>query len=310
MKRCLGLCSKFSFKHSLLHLCFRLNLQFLFGRGRQKSAVSRFGLFDTSGRDTAPALDTRSFIPGYEKEAVAGKSTAPGLYSSSAFDEPIFGTRNRSSLLDDEDGHDDNAFLFNPQLMPRSHSAAPTLRESKSLGPPPGYEMNRTNASDVHNATAGLQRSASTGVIGGRQKTSSSVLRSLMLDSEGDEPGLGAVRPAPKTLMDLIQEDFPTSPSPIYSAQQRESTYHERPRTASPPSHYNRSGNSRYEMEQQGRLTQRANSHYGMENLEQVRYGHRDEIGNYTHSMDRTSMNTSEAYGVSIALNTACCSQF
>ena len=187
--------------------------------------------------------------------------------------------------------------------MPRSQSAAPTLRETKSLGPPPGYDMNRTNANGVHNMNAGLQRSASTGVIGGRQKNSSSVLRSLGLDSEGEEADLGAVRPAPKTLMDLIQEDFPTSPSPMYSAQQQEDAYRERPRTASPPSHYNRAGNSHYEMEQQERLAQRSNSRYGMENREQVRYSQRDEISNFTHSMDRMRVNTREAYAVSIALN-------
>jgi hypothetical protein len=92
-----------------------------------------------------------------------------------------------------------------------------------------------------HILQLGQRRPASTGVIGGHQSSSSAVLDSLGLGARG-----GAVRPAAKTLMDLIQEDFPPE-SPVdagylYGADyQRESPYAiERPRTTSPlSSQYN-----------------------------------------------------------------------
>lgn len=270
-------------------------VQYLFGSGGRRSTTSRLGLFDDSGRGTAPvsSTDGGGYIPRYDDGA--GRSTAPGLYSSAAFGEPLFGTRSRDSLIDEEDRHGDEAFLFQEQHMPRSHSAAPLLRETKSLGPPPGYLMNRTSAID---AVPQMQRSASTGVIGGgQQKSSSSVLHSLGLDSDGAD--LGSVsRPAPKTLMDLIQEDFPSSPSP-YS----EYSSHSRPRTASPPSQYNRMDNrmdnGRYGMEQQERISRMDNGRYGMEQQVRVAYSQQDQVGDITHSMDHMRLNTRDGYAVS-----------
>ena len=84
------------------------------------------------------------------------------------------------------------------------------------------------------------RRSASTGVISQSSVTSSSsVLQSLGLGSSskgGSGGGGGAVRPAAKTLMDLIQEDFP--PDNIeegeYNPFDRGTVYVDRPRTTSP----------------------------------------------------------------------------
>lgn len=255
---------------------------------------------DDSGRGTAPvsSTDGSGYIPKYND---AGRSTASGLYSAA---EPLFGSRSRGSLIDDEDLKDDNeTFLFQQQHMPRSHSAAPLLRESKSLGPPPGYAMNGMNPNIQMNV--GMQRSSSTGVIGAQQKSSSSVLHSLGLDSDGSE--LGAVKPAPKTLMDLIQEDFPTSPSPVYNEEQdgsyrSEYSSHSRPRTASPPSQYNRADNRSYEFEQQQqqqRVARMEDGRYGMEQHERVTYSQRDTVGDMTHSMDRMRINTRDGYAVS-----------
>lgn len=133
----------------------------------------------------------------------------------------------------------------------RSHSAAPSFDGRLSMGPPPGLANSETPL--VSNQTArdsylepamdtsrilqlGQRRPASTGVIGGTQNSSSDVLRSLGLGPLGSASG-GAVRPAAKTLMDLIQEDFPPeSPGDLnrYSAYPRDEIYVERPRTTSP----------------------------------------------------------------------------
>jgi hypothetical protein len=91
-----------------------------------------------------------------------------------------------------------------------------------------------------HILQLGQRRPASTGVIGGIQSSSSAVLHSLGLG------GNGAVRPAAKTLMDLIQEDFPPE-SPLDAGDlygtdfQRDQAFAmERPRTTSPlSSQYN-----------------------------------------------------------------------
>ena len=133
----------------------------------------------------------------------------------------------------------------------RSQSAAPSLDGKLSMGPPPGLATSETPL--VSNRTArdsflessmhtsrvfqlGQRRPASTGVIGGTSvKSSSSVLHSLGLGSGGGSGGGGgAVRPAAKTLMDLIQEDFPPESSLIDMHGFREEIYVERPRTTSP----------------------------------------------------------------------------
>ena len=129
----------------------------------------------------------------------------------------------------------------------RSQSAAPSLDGKLSMGPPPGLATSDTPL--VSNRTAkdsylessmhtsrifelGQRRPASTGVIGvASVNSSSSVLHSLGLGSGG---GGGAVRPAAKTLMDLIQEDFPPESSLIDMHGFREEINVERPRTTSP----------------------------------------------------------------------------
>jgi hypothetical protein len=135
----------------------------------------------------------------------------------------------------------------------RSQSAAPSLDGRLSMGPPPGLATSDTPL--VSNRTAGdsylesamdtsrilqlgQRRPASTGVIGGGSvNSSSSVLSSLGLGAGG---GGGTLRPAAKTLMDLIQEDFPPESSPIEIHGFRDEIYVERPRTTSPLSLHTR----------------------------------------------------------------------
>lgn len=115
--------------------------------------------------------------------------------------------------------------------MSRSQSAAPSfLQQSRGVGPPPGLsgdrsssmgmgggshsrDMGASNTIDHYGLTrqqAGLRRPASAGLIGEEHDTSS-VLASLGIESNSNS-GAGAVRPAPKTLMDLIKEDTPPPP--------------------------------------------------------------------------------------------------
>jgi hypothetical protein len=137
----------------------------------------------------------------------------------------------------------------------RSHSAAPSFDGRLSMGPPPGLANSETPL--VSNQTPrdsylepamdssrivqlGQRRPASTGVIGGYENSSSDVLRSLGLGplGSGNSGGGGAVRPSAKTLMDLIQEDFPpeapAEANRYSSAYPREEIYVDRPRTTSP----------------------------------------------------------------------------
>jgi hypothetical protein len=141
----------------------------------------------------------------------------------------------------------------------RSQSATPSFDGGLSMGPPPGLARRETplvsNRSSRGPAAAlptdsylepsvdrshilqlGQRRPASTGVIGESQSSSSTVLSSLGLGT-----GNGAVRPAAKTLMDLIQEDFPPESPGLDTGEfygsdfQRESGYAlDRPRTTSP----------------------------------------------------------------------------
>lgn len=147
------------------------------------------------------------------------------------------------------------------ESLVRPHSATPSFDTRPSLGLPPGFtsrqetptHSNQSSASGIGNGLYfddlyvdrsqilqfGQQRPASTGVIGDNHRSSSDVLNSL---------GLGngtAVRPAAKTLMDLIQEDSPREPqaidpdtlyansTPVF---QNDPVSHplERPRTTSP----------------------------------------------------------------------------
>jgi hypothetical protein len=269
---------------SELSLCAK----YLFGRSaRRRTSTSR--LF--SGRDTAPSSSTNG-VGYFPENNNQGRSTAPGLYAE-AFDEPLFHV-SASERVDDH-----QSLLFESTDLRRSQSAAPTLVGSGNLGPPPGLGMSRRSGESFVNdaiensSTAmGLRRAASTGVIG-RQTTSPVMMRSLGLESDD---GI-AVRPAPKTLMDLIQEDFPDSPSPLYIAEKPgesyspyPSDYGSRPRSSSPPQ-YNR--------------MEHARCGYGPEHQDRVSYSQRDSLSGITRSMDRLQVNAREDYLVS-DVNLAC----
>lgn len=137
------------------------------------------------------------------------------------------------------------------ESMVRSHSAAPSLDARLPFEPPglatsetpqmsnrgPGESYLGPSIDRASILQVGQRRPASTGVIGASQNLSPSVLASLGL-SPGNP---GAVRPSAKSLMDLIQEDFP--PDSPFDARQFGSQYSprsdfmvERPRTTSPPS--------------------------------------------------------------------------
>jgi hypothetical protein len=124
-------------------------------------------------------------------------------------------------------GDKSTTFADEPMSMSRSHSAAPSfLQQGRGVGPPPGLSGDRGNGMGGHHSRdmgahntidhygltrqqAGLRRPASAGLINEEHDTST-VLASLGLESSIS--GAGAVRPAPKTLMDLIKEDTPPPP--------------------------------------------------------------------------------------------------
>mmetsp|Transcript_8340 Transcript_8340/g.20595 ORF Transcript_8340/g.20595 Transcript_8340/m.20595 type:complete len:947 (+) Transcript_8340:483-3323(+) len=145
----------------------------------------------------------------------------------------------------------------------RPHSANPSVDGRISVGLPPGFtsrQQTPTHSNQSRTASLGKefffddlyvdrsqilqlgqQRPASTGVIGDSQRSSSSTL----LNSLGLGTSNKAVRPVPKTLMDLIREDFPREPQGINSDTlyanstpvfQNDHASHplERPRTTSP----------------------------------------------------------------------------
>mmetsp|Transcript_10140 Transcript_10140/g.14882 ORF Transcript_10140/g.14882 Transcript_10140/m.14882 type:complete len:822 (-) Transcript_10140:1595-4060(-) len=130
----------------------------------------------------------------------------------------------------------------------RPQSAAPEFSSHNSVRAPPGMggadlpsdhtSLNAAGDSSGHHGSllfdtstnrdsimkAGMRRPASTGIIGQQNLTasSSSVMESLGLIPTSTPAGSlrtvgGAVRQGPKTLMDLIQEDFPKTPSPQYT---------------------------------------------------------------------------------------------
>ena len=111
------------------------------------------------------------------------------------------------------------------ETLVRPHSATPSFDNRNSIGLPPGFTSRQETPPHSNQSGAvignntylddpyvdrsqilqlGQRRPASTGVIGDSQ-SSSSVLNSLGLGIGGGK----AVRPAAKTLMDLIQEDYP-----------------------------------------------------------------------------------------------------
>jgi hypothetical protein len=173
----------------------------------------------------------------------------------------------------------------------RSHSAAPSLDGRLSMGPPPGLSNRETplvsnrSGGDAYLESAldkshilrlGQRRPASTGVIGEHQSSSSAGLNSLGLGSRS-----GAVRPAAKTLMDLIQEDCPPE-SPVYGLNYpREDIYLERPRTTSP-------------------LSQQTRDYYQY-------HGHdeplgRDGTGGLTEALNRFQIGPGDAYNAPVSI--------
>jgi len=147
--------------------------------------------------------------------------------------------------------------------LQRSHSAAPQINQR----PPPGMNSNdiATSAMPMASSVHGFlmdpsKRPASTGVIGDTNhavNSTSSLLGSLRLSppptsnhhqqtyqqnnvhrgGNNDVPstslGVSAIRPAAKTLMDLIQEDFPKTPSPNFFSNTE--LQQSRPKSVSPP---------------------------------------------------------------------------
>ena len=129
------------------------------------------------------------------------------------------------------------------------------LTRSHSAAPPPGLARRKTpvvsnQSGDSYLEPAidgssilqlGQRRPASTGLIAESENSSSALLSSLGLrttNTATTTASHGAVRPAAKTLIDLIQEDVPPK-SPLYgdaygSNYPRENTYANRPRTTSP----------------------------------------------------------------------------
>lgn len=146
--------------------------------------------------------------------------------------------------------------------MVRPRSANPSFDNRNSIGLPPGFTSRQETPTHSNQSGAvigtnayledpymdrsqilqlGQRRPASTGVIGDNQSSSS------ILDSLGLGPGASgkAVRPAAKTLMDLIQEDYPPenntigsralydSSTPVFQSHHASGPL-ERPRTTSP----------------------------------------------------------------------------
>lgn len=132
----------------------------------------------------------------------------------------------------------------------RSQSAAP------NIAPPPGMGGHIFDSvSDI--LQTGMRRPASTGVIGSSAESSIS-------------------RPIPKTLMELIQEDFPKTPSPEYTSGIGEYGSN-RPRSASPPRSKTflapaASGNQEYRKEGQYYNEERSDAHVSHNNPQVIAY--------------------------------------
>jgi Pumilio-family RNA binding repeat len=205
--------------------------QFLFDNTQTNYAGEQgSALFRPSGRDSAPPANatSSSFLAGLRDST--GRSTAPitagygggglseALLNNSGMTGTTAGMYRSGSVGTQFSGldFDDNRRI--DEQMVRSRSAAPSMLGRSSLMPPPGLGMSSHNgeapSSLFGNAPTrnnimemGQRRAASTGLLGEYDPDSYSVLSSL--GREFDHGGSGAVRPAPKTLMDLIQEDIP-----------------------------------------------------------------------------------------------------
>lgn len=204
-------------------------------------------LFSDFGRDTGISQSRAKPPPGFSADTQQHNVRQPIDFRSS---------HNISSL----DSMDHQAI---GEALVRSHSAAPSYESRRPLDVHPGHHghhghpglsssktpqtCNRTSRESYLGPSLdtasilqlGQRRPASTGVIGANQNLSSLTMASLGLSPGSGSPG--AVRPSAKSLMDLIQEDFPPE-SPL-DARGFNSPYTsrnefilERPRTTSPPS--------------------------------------------------------------------------
>ncbi|KAL3920220.1 MAG: hypothetical protein SGILL_003371, partial [Bacillariaceae sp.] len=248
-----------------------LHASFGGGRGGQPSHLANGSDSLFLGSSHSATSNRRSPAP----PGFGGPSDFLSSTDQSHLSKPLASSLQTASHFQDSDGDFLSSLDRRAMGEIRSHSAAPTFDGGLSMGPPPGLARretplvsNRSNArhnhiigggakdsylepsmNRSHILQLGQRRPASTGVIGGSQTSSSAVLDSLGLGSRG-----GAVRPAAKTLMDLIQEDFPPELSietagDLYGNDfPRESAYGiERPRTTSPlSSQYNALGNDQY----------------------------------------------------------------
>jgi len=230
---------------------------FLFAGSQAHYMGEESSLFRQSSRDSAPPdqvhVPSSSFLAGLRDNT--GRAAAPhtgygdtdallnsglcenaGLYRSGSVGAEYSGL-----------GYDENRRI--DENIVRSRSAAPSLLSRNSLGPPPGLGMNGNNE-DIspslfgstptrsHIMEIGQRRSASTGVLGDPEHYSS--LSSFGIESSAERC---TVRPAPKTLMDLIQEDIPhdyphSRPQTAAPYLEREAAsygYSHRPRSISPP---------------------------------------------------------------------------
>jgi hypothetical protein len=187
------------------------------------------------GRDSAP-LNSSSFVFSGGLEDNTGRSTVPlsfagtslsnALLSSGLSDGPSSMTRGSSRSA--SSGFDYHVDHHSPRIttglpdephFARSRSAAPTfLSDIPRVAPPPGLSsrssshLRELTSSDSYiggdsYAQLGMRRSTSAGPSMTGYEPSSSVLASLGIGSKSS--GGEAVRPAPKTLMDLIKEDSP-----------------------------------------------------------------------------------------------------
>eukprot|EP00547_Thalassionema_nitzschioides_P001271 CAMPEP_0194217010 /NCGR_PEP_ID=MMETSP0156-20130528/20144_1 /TAXON_ID=33649 /ORGANISM="Thalassionema nitzschioides, Strain L26-B" /LENGTH=944 /DNA_ID=CAMNT_0038945919 /DNA_START=131 /DNA_END=2965 /DNA_ORIENTATION=+ len=211
------------------------------GMGRQSAALS-----------SSTGVPASSVLGGLEETSGPSGASYPGSFLSDAL---------LSSGLSKE------SLQHSTPAMVRSQSAAPNLLNRSSgiarVVPPPGLgnisnsNHQRDSDRDNYNIGSQQQRPASTGLIGENSDRSSSMLSSLGIDSFGTN-AVGTVRPAPKTLMDLIQENtspvsnhinnesfgghgnFGTTRSQQTAAPAfaHEDISHERSRTASPPLRY------------------------------------------------------------------------
>lgn len=247
-----------------------------------------------------------------ESNHSAGNSRSPAPPGFSASDFLSSDSRSKTTLSPDMARHfpDTNTTglmgsfdrQFIGENLVRSQSAAPSFDGGFSMGPPPGLARretplvsNRSSRNTISQSAMasqrdsyleasvdrsqilqlGQRRPASTGVIGGNQTSSLTVLDSLGLGT-----GNGAVRPAAKTLMDLIQEDFPPESPALEGGdfygndfQQGNIYAIERPRTTSPlSSQYNslRSDNYLYPGQNDGELFESS--------TDRLRLGRRGEV--------------------------------